>query len=68
MDKALLDILCCPVTHQPLRMAASGELALANAKLAESVAEGLMREDGRLFYPIKNGIPLLVPEEGLSLD
>jgi uncharacterized protein YbaR (Trm112 family) len=28
---------------------------------------GLVREDGKVIYPISDGIPLLVPEEGIPL-
>jgi uncharacterized protein YbaR (Trm112 family) len=68
MDAALLELICCPLTHQSLRPAGPAEIDRANAILAEPVSEGLVREDGRIFYPIRHGIPLLVPEEGLSLD
>jgi len=67
MEKELLEVLCCPATRQPLRMASPAELALANARLAEPITEGLLREDGGVLYPIRNGIPLLVPAEGLTL-
>ena len=67
MDESLLEILCCPVTRQSLREAGPAEIALANSRLSEPITEGLLRGDGAVFYPIRNGIPLLVPEEGLSL-
>lgn len=67
MDESLLEILCCPVTHQPLRLADTQTLRLAGTKVAVPLAEGLLREDGLMIYPVKNGIPLLVPEEGIAL-
>ncbi len=67
MDEALLEILCCPVTRQPLRLADTETLRLASTRVAVPLAEGLLREDGRMVYPVKNGIPLLVPEEGIAL-
>ncbi len=67
MDKQLLEILCCPVTHQSLREARPAEIDLANEKLFEPITAGLMRSDGIVLYPIRNGIPLLVKEEGVSL-
>ena len=39
----------------------------ASAKASRLVSEGLIREDGKILYPISNGIPLLVPEEGIPL-
>jgi uncharacterized protein YbaR (Trm112 family) len=61
VDPRLLDLICCPETHQPLRPATAEELA----RLGESAA--LVREDGRAAYPIRDGIPLLVLEEKLAL-
>lgn len=67
MDAGLLEILCCPVTHQALRVADAGTLRLAAERTSTPFSEGLLREDGRMIYPVKNGIPLLVPEEGIAL-
>ena len=68
MDDELLEILCCPVTHQTLRIADQAALISASAKASRPISEGLVREDGKVLYPISNGIPLLVPEEGIPLD
>jgi len=67
MDKHLLEILCCPVTHQSLREARPSEIELANEKLLAPITQGLIRADGLVLYPVRNGIPLLVREEALSL-
>ena len=67
MDEELLQILCCPLTRQPLRLADRDALSEASVKVARPILEGLIREDGRMFYPISNGIPLLTPEEGIPL-
>jgi len=67
LDPDLLAILCCPVTHQSLHPANAEELGRASAPLDEPLTEGLVREDGQVLYPIRKGIPLLVPEEGLLL-
>jgi uncharacterized protein YbaR (Trm112 family) len=67
VDRQLLEILCCPVTHQALRIAGEAELMSASAKASRPISEGLIREDGRVLYPISDGIPLLVPEEGIPL-
>jgi len=68
VDDELLEILCCPVTHQTLRIADQATLIDASAKASRLISEGLVREDGKVLYPISNGIPLLVPEEGIPLD
>ncbi len=67
MDEELLQILCCPLTRQPLRVADKSALAVASAIAGKPVLEGLIRKDGRMLYPISNGIPLLTPEEGIPL-
>ncbi len=67
MDESLMEILCCPVTRQSLRLADAETLRRAGAKVSIPLAEGLLREDGQMIYPVKNGIPLLVPEEGIAL-
>jgi uncharacterized protein len=67
LDEELLQILCCPLTRQPLHLADKNILRDASAKVARPILEGLVREDGRMLYPISNGIPLLTPEEGIPL-
>ena len=57
IDVDLLSILCCPLTHQPLREALPDELAAFGSDLTA----GLIREDGKVLYPVMNGIPLLLP-------
>jgi uncharacterized protein YbaR (Trm112 family) len=53
VDPRLLEILVCPVTHGALEYdRAKGELISRNAKLA---------------YPIRDGVPIMLPEEARSL-
>jgi len=56
------EILCCPVTHQPLREASPEELA----RFGPAARAGLIREDRQVLYPVADGIPLLVPGEAIS--
>ncbi|MBV1800127.1 Trm112 family protein [Siccirubricoccus sp. G192] len=54
VDPALLEILVCPVTKGPLRYdRARGELVSDSARLA---------------YPIRDGIPIMLPDEARQLD
>ena len=80
MDKKLLDIICCPVTHLPLELLDAGRLARLNAAIAAggvqnrgeqpvggALDEALVTRDGRLAYPVRDGIPLLLEAEGIDL-
>ena len=80
IDPELLSILACPETHQGLRMASADELSKLNARIrggsvknqagkgvAEPFEDGLMREDGKRIYPIRDGIPVLFIDEGVPL-
>ncbi|MCW5746819.1 MAG: Trm112 family protein [Alphaproteobacteria bacterium] len=54
IDPKLLEILVCPVTHGPLDYdAARNELVSKKAGLA---------------YPIRDGIPIMLPGEARRLD
>ena len=54
VDPKLLEILVCPVTKGPLEFdAAKQELISRSAKLA---------------YPIRDGIPIMLPEEARKID
>lgn len=64
MDARLLDLLCCPETHQPLLSATPDELT----RLPQPAEAALVREDGRVAYPIRDRIPLLVIEEQIPLS
>ena len=58
----LLALLCCPETRQPLRVATEQELARSQ------LTAGLVREDGHVLYPIRDGIPMLLADAAVRLD
>ena len=79
MDKRLLEIVCCPVTKLPLQLLDRDRLASLNAaivagavrnsaarQLPESLSEALVTRDGRLVYPVRAGIPVLLEEESID--
>lgn len=77
LSSELLDLLCCPETRQPLRAATAEELAVVNREgmlnragriVGQPVATGLVREDRAVLYPIWDGIPCLLIEEGFALN
>jgi uncharacterized protein YbaR (Trm112 family) len=75
--KELLDLLACPATRQPLSVAPAELLARLNrvpglenqggARVRLPLAEGLLRADGRMLYPVQDGIPMLLVEEGIAI-
>ncbi len=55
MDKRLLELLVCPICKGPLRTAGSG-----------NTMELVCRLD-RLAYAVRDGIPVMLPEEARIL-
>ena len=54
VDPRLLDVLVCPLTKGPLEY--------------DRVAGELISRAAGLAYPIRNGIPIMLPEEARALD
>jgi uncharacterized protein YbaR (Trm112 family) len=54
VDPALLQILVCPVTKQPLTY--------------DRERQELISKAAGLAYPIRKGIPIMLPEEARKLD
>ncbi len=80
MDAECLGLLCCPVTLQ--RLSAAPDELIARLELlraagtlkdsrgqsfAEPVTAALLRDDGLGLYPIRDGLPMLLPEELIIL-
>ena len=53
VDPRLLEILVCPVTHGPLEY---------DRERAE-----LISRSAKLAYPIRDGVPIMLPEEARDL-
>jgi uncharacterized protein YbaR (Trm112 family) len=81
MDKRLLAILHCPVTHKGLAMAKPATLKSINAAIAagelsnrdgntllESLDEALLTDDGKVLYPVADGIPVLLEGESVNME
>lgn len=80
IDPELLKILACPETRQPLAEADAATIQRVNTavgagtsrtvggeQVAAPLAAGLVREDKQVIYPIRDGIPVLLVEEGIRL-
>jgi len=80
LDTELLKILCCPETHQALRLAEPALLDHLNAQVAsgslrnrsgsevkEKLEAGLIRADGKLLYPVRQGVPVMLVNEAIAL-
>lgn len=54
LDRKLLEVLVCPLTKAPLSY--------------DSDAQELISKTAKLAYPIRGGIPIMLPEEARQLD
>lgn len=81
LDPELLAILVCPESRQPLSVAGADLLERLNAAIeagravtragdpvADPVAEGLLREDGGVFYAVREGIPIMLIDESIDVS
>ena len=79
IDRKLLDIICCPVSKVPLVPLSAKQLAAVNKEISAGTAlnvdakivsgllnAGLLTTDGKIIYRIEDGIPVLLPEEGIA--
>lgn len=81
MDKRLLSFLRCPVTHKGLSQAkkdtlrdvnvaiGAGKLSSRDGRvLAEPLSEALITDDGKVLYPVADGIPVLLEDESINME
>ncbi|MCK3655386.1 tetraacyldisaccharide 4'-kinase [Pasteurellaceae bacterium Macca] len=54
MNEKLLPHLACPRTNAPL--------------IWDKTHQRLINQEAKIFYPIENGIPVLLPEAGQPLS
>ena len=81
IDPELLKILCCPETHQDLKVAdqplldklneqiSSGSLKCRSGKqVTDKLDSGLLRADGKFLYPVRGDIPVMLIDEAIPLS
>ena len=54
ISKELLEILVCPLTKGPLEY--------------DATRQELISRSAKLAYPIRDGIPIMLPEEARKID
>lgn len=75
----LLDILCCPVSHEPLLPLSRTKLKTLNQAIAagdiqyvdhqpvtEPLKAALITRNQKVIYAIEDGIPVLLAERGIG--
>ncbi len=78
IDSELLEILCCPETKQPVTLVEGEAIDRINEQIAagsvknrggnaveEKIDAGLLREDKRFLYPIRDDIPIMLEDEAI---
>jgi uncharacterized protein len=80
IDPELLKIMCCPETHQPIAIAESPLIERINQHITdgnlrnragqvirEKIDGGLVRQDQRFLYPVRQDIPIMLIDEAIPL-
>jgi uncharacterized protein YbaR (Trm112 family) len=81
VDKELLDILCCPETKQDVALVDIDVIKKINKKIEsgacknragevikEKIDAGLVREDKKYLYPIREDIPIMLIDEAIPFE
>ncbi len=81
IQQELVDLLQCPETRTPLRLADDSLVARLNEAIAvgtiknrvgdtleTSLTGGLVTEGGNLLYPIVDDLPIMLVDEAIPLD
>ena len=81
LDPELLEILVCPETKQPIRLADPAVVQKLNVAIvegsvsnkggesvSEKIEEGLIREDDLCLYPIRDDIPIMLIDSAIPLS
>ncbi len=80
IDRKLLDVLCCPVTKQPVRVMKRDEITALNERIQAGevryqddepvdtpLTEGLITDNEERVYRVDDGIPVMLEERAINL-
>lgn len=78
VDQKLLEILCCPETKQDVQLVDDKVIKKINAAIKlgtvknranetvkDIIGAGLLREDKKYLYPIREDIPIMLIDEAI---
>jgi uncharacterized protein len=78
VDPKLLEILCCPETKQDIQLVGDDVIKKINdaikkgllqnrggVTVKDTIDAGLLREDRKYLYPIREDIPIMLIDEGI---
>jgi uncharacterized protein YbaR (Trm112 family) len=81
IDPELLEILCCPETKQPVTLVTGEVIDRINSRIQskalknrggqpveEKIDGGLVREDRKYLYPIRDSIPIMLEDEAIPFE
>ena len=81
VDPELVEILVCPDTKLNVNLAPAETVEKINLAIKENIVlnvdgqsikeplqDGLLREDDKIIYPVRDSIPVMLIGEGIPMD
>jgi len=81
IDPTLLQILACPENKSPVTVAPEKIVSSINSKIESGkilnragqlvttkIDGGLIRDDGKFLYPVRDNIPIMLIDEAIPLE